>query len=585
MKIESVICEDEVISRKRKIASDTDTDSLPSSSKLSKKDSEVEESSEPAQKSKKEKQQELNAKFRYGNFHRYYGSRLKGSEKDSRLEVLNKDWFRRKNVLDIGCNAGYLTLAIAKDFDPGWILGIDIDSHLVGVCRKNIKHYVDDNEEIIGDFPASLVKNEEEGGPIIRKFPNNVWFRTQNYVPEFEEQIEQTNEEYDVILALSITKWIHLNWGDDGIRKFFRRVFRHLRPGGRFILETQPFGTYYKRAKTVPELKEVYKKLELKPDQFQEYLLKEVGFETCEDLGVPKANSKGFERPLQVFRKGFMKTKNRNQMSGGKTLDVDFEPCEAFDFSNVARNIAMVECGMKAPTLRSTGTTIVASIFKDGVVMGADSRATAGNIIADKQCEKVHKLTDSIYACGAGTAADLDQVTKMLSSNLRLIELNTGKKARVITAMRQAKQHLFNYQGYIGAYLLIGGVDDTGAYVYDCSAEGTTMAKPYDADGSGSYAAISVLERGFKFGMTEEEAKDLVQRALHAGMHGDNASGNSLNLVVITKEGAKFEGPIVPDFCQRPENIELEYKFKPGATTVLKQKVFKYDVIESMDIH
>lgn len=42
--------------------------------------------------------------------------------------------------------------------------------------------------------------------------------------------------------------------------------------------------------------------------------------------------------------------------------------------------------------------------------MGADSRATAGNIIADKHCEKVHKLTDSIYACGAGTAADLDQV-------------------------------------------------------------------------------------------------------------------------------------------------------------------------------
>lgn len=42
--------------------------------------------------------------------------------------------------------------------------------------------------------------------------------------------------------------------------------------------------------------------------------------------------------------------------------------------------------------------------------MGADSRATAGNIIADKHCEKVHKLTDSIYACGAGTAADLHQV-------------------------------------------------------------------------------------------------------------------------------------------------------------------------------
>ncbi|CAJ0573027.1 unnamed protein product, partial [Mesorhabditis spiculigera] len=148
--------------------------------------------------------------------------------------------------------------------------------------------------------------------------------------------------------------------------------------------------------------------------------------------------------------------------------------------------------------------------------MGADSRATAGNIIADKHCEKVHKITESIYACGAGTAADLDQVTKMLSSNLRLMELNTGKKARVITAMRQAKQHLFNYQGYIGAYLLIGGVDPTGPHLYECTANGTTMHKEFAAQGSGSYAAISILERDFKPKMTEAEAKDLVQRALHA---------------------------------------------------------------------
>ena len=48
--------------------------------------------------------------------------------------------------------------------------------------------------------------------------------------------------------------------------------------------------------------------------------------------------------------------------------------------------------------------------LQGGVVMGADTRATAGNIIADKNIVKVHKLTDSIYACGAGTAADLDQV-------------------------------------------------------------------------------------------------------------------------------------------------------------------------------
>lgn len=90
----------------------------------------------------------------------------------------------------------------------------------------------------------------------------------------------------------------------------------------------------------------------------------------------------------------------------------------------------------------------------------------------------------------------------MLSANLRLQELNSGKKARVITALRISKQHLFKYMGHIGAYLLVGGVDPTGSHLYDISANGTTMAKSFAADGSGSYAAISVLEDGFKPNMT-----------------------------------------------------------------------------------
>ncbi|MFH4982476.1 hypothetical protein AB6A40_009185 [Gnathostoma spinigerum] len=257
---------------------------------------------------------------------------------------------------------------------------------------------------------------------------------------------------------------------------------------------------------------------------------------------------------------------------------------KAFDFSKCARNMALHKLYGVAPKLRSTGTTIVAVTYHDGIVMGADSRATAGNVVADKYCMKVHKLTDSIYACGAGTAADLDQVTKMLSAQLRLLELNTGRKAHVITALRRAKQHLFKYMGYIGAYLLIGGVDPTGPHLYDCSANGTTMSKPYAAQGSGSYAAISILERDFTFEMSEAEALELVQRALEAGMHGDNASGNTLNLVVITKDKTSFKGPIIPQFCVRPEPIDLDYKFKPGSTKVLKTKEIKYDVIESMEI-
>ncbi|CAG9535625.1 unnamed protein product [Cercopithifilaria johnstoni] len=257
---------------------------------------------------KSEKKDKDNQRFRYGNYTRYYGNRLeKGSGSDPRMKVLKKEWFEKKSVLDIGCNVGYLTLSIAKEYQPRNIIGIDIDAHLVGVARKNIRHYCDNDVPIVGGFPASFAQRY---GPvsappttISTKFPDNVWFRCENYVLEKDELLDAVKEEYDVIMALSITKWIHLNWGDAGIKRFFKRVYRHLRSGGLFILEAQSFETYKKRAKLTKDINEMYKAIEFMPNAFQEYLIVDIGFDFCQYVDPPKAHTKGFERPIQVYRK------------------------------------------------------------------------------------------------------------------------------------------------------------------------------------------------------------------------------------------------------------------------------------------
>ncbi|KAK6733825.1 hypothetical protein RB195_017532 [Necator americanus] len=256
---------------------------------------------------KKIRQEHFNNRYCYGNFDRYYGTRLEPGQKDSRLLVLKKEWFEKKSVLDIGCNVGFLTLSIAKDFGPRRILGIDIDDHLIGVARKNIRHYCDQEIEFLGKFPASFCTNF---GPVSNhtlsfstKFPDNVWFRKENYVLENEELLETVQEEFDVILALSITKWIHLNFGDDGLRRFFRRAYNQLLPGGRFIVEPQPFASYRKRSKMTEKLKTNYAAIEFKPEDFEMYLIESVGFESVEHLGAPCAKTKGFERPIDVYLK------------------------------------------------------------------------------------------------------------------------------------------------------------------------------------------------------------------------------------------------------------------------------------------
>ena len=58
--------------------------------------------------------------------------------------------------------------------------------------------------------------------------------------------------------------------------------------------------------------------------------------------------------------------------------------------------------------------------YNGGVVLGADTRATGGSIVVEKNCEKIHYIAPNIYCCGAGTAADTQFVNLFMSSNLEL---------------------------------------------------------------------------------------------------------------------------------------------------------------------
>lgn len=71
-------------------------------------------------------------------------------------------------------------------------------------------------------------------------------------------------------------------------------------------------------------------------------------------------------------------------------------------------------------------------------------------------------MAPNIYCAGAGTAADCDHVTEMIKRELELLRLNTHRTSRVQTAAARLQSHVFNYGGYIGTYLIIGGVDVKG---------------------------------------------------------------------------------------------------------------------------
>ena len=201
----------------------------------------------------------------------------------------------------------------------------------------------------------------------------------------------------------------------------------------------------------------------------------------------------------------------------------------AFDFELTERNVNQ---GFSSRA-KSTGTTIVACKYKGGIVAAADTRATAGDVVADKTCFKIHRLADNIFACGAGTAADCDKVTSMCESKLELYKYENNKMPRVVQAEAILKNHLSKYGGYLGAYLIVGGYDVTGFRLSSISASGFQKLSMYEALGSGSMAAAAILETKYHEDMTEEEAKELCKEAISAGIIYDQGSGGGCNIRVI----------------------------------------------------
>jgi len=247
-------------------------------------------------------------------------------------------------------------------------------------------------------------------------------------------------------------------------------------------------------------------------------------------------------------------------------------PMSGFSFENCKRNAFLAQSGFQASKVTKTGTTICAMIFKNGVILGADTRSTGGDIVANKNCEKLHYMAPNIYCAGAGTAADCDKTTAMISSQLELHRLNTGRQVRVVAANRLVKQMLFRYQGHIGTYLIMGGVDVTGPHLYEIAAHGSTSAVPFASMGSGTLAAMSVLESRWKPEMEEGDAKQLVRDAIAAGIFNDMGSGSNVDLVVI-RPNNNVEMLRGYDEANVKGTRRQKYTYKKGTTEVLNTTV------------
>lgn len=214
-----------------------------------------------------------------GSYATYYDRR----KNDPRMSLLRKEShrFRGARVLDIGCNSGCLSAAIAKEFGVRSLLGVDIDQALVDAANR--EH-----------------RTDREG--------QQVTFRVSDWGdPSAEPALDLSEgpERLDVIMCFSVTKWIHLNHGDAGLLHLFRRAHECLAPGGILTLEPQPLKSYYKVYCLSETTKQKFAQIQLWPESFPAFLTSGAlrpGFQVLAQHS-PTGASGSSQRHIWIFQK------------------------------------------------------------------------------------------------------------------------------------------------------------------------------------------------------------------------------------------------------------------------------------------
>jgi proteasome beta subunit len=188
------------------------------------------------------------------------------------------------------------------------------------------------------------------------------------------------------------------------------------------------------------------------------------------------------------------------------------------------------------------GATTVGIVCKDGVILASERRVNYGYFIMSKSGKKVFKIADTVGAACAGIIADMQILVREVAAHLNIYSYEREQSVTVRTAAKLMGSLLFErrYFPYL-AQTIVGGADETGNKLYVLDPLGSVIEDKFTSVGSGSEIAMGLLESEFKEGISLDDGRALARKAIKAASARDIASGEGIDMLIITSTGLKEE--------------------------------------------
>ncbi|XP_067109062.1 proteasome subunit beta type-11a [Osmerus mordax] len=239
------------------------------------------------------------------------------------------------------------------------------------------------------------------------------------------------------------------------------------------------------------------------------------------------------------------------------------------------------------------GTTTLGFVFQGGVIAAADSRASAGGLVACPAVQKLMPLHSHLVVASSGSGADCMLWERILAREIRLYQLRHHRRLSIGGSAKLLSHMLHPFKGtevcvaatlcgwdeevakvvdstvassdriesevpgsgslatmplkkteeserQVGTNIGLSRYPVGGRYgpkvIYVCS-DGARLQGELFSVGSGSPYAYGVLDGGFSWSLSEKEAFSLAIEAVFRATHRDAYSGNCVDLYHITAQG------------------------------------------------
>ncbi|MFZ8908293.1 MAG: proteasome subunit beta [Nitrosopumilaceae archaeon] len=185
------------------------------------------------------------------------------------------------------------------------------------------------------------------------------------------------------------------------------------------------------------------------------------------------------------------------------------------------------------------GATAVGVTFDGGVVFASEKRIAFGNFLVSKSTKKTFEITPKVCATCAGLVADMQILSLQIAAlaKIRKMELKREVPPNSVAKMMSNMMYERRYFPLL-TQVIVGGVVDK-PILYTLDPLGSVLPDEYAAVGTGAEMALGVLDPQFKQNMTEDEAVDLAKKAVRSASMRDSASGDGLDVMIITKDGIR----------------------------------------------